>query len=48
MKSITGDRNAPLSRADEDDRMTRREFITPFGNVVVRVARRNNDVPRQW
>jgi hypothetical protein len=28
--------------------MRRREFIASFGNVVVQVARRNNDVPRQW
>ena len=28
------------------DRMRRHEFITPFEGVVVRVAQRNNDVPR--
>jgi hypothetical protein len=43
IKSITGDRNARRG-----DRMRRHEFITPFGNMVVRVARRNNDVLRQW
>jgi hypothetical protein len=28
------------------DRMRRREFMIPFDNLVVRLAQRNNDVPR--